>query len=103
MVIPLTTENGRGGVLRVKRELQGYAARFIFTTQIFHCVGGRDSQLSERLHDSFARGEWRSVQSLRRKPHEPARLAGFTVTGSVSRHCLYQWAPKIKGGLKRTK
>jgi protein-L-isoaspartate(D-aspartate) O-methyltransferase len=73
MILPLTTENGRGGILRVKRELRGYAARFIFTAQIFHCVGSRDAELSERLHDGFTRGAWRSVQSLRREPHEPSK------------------------------
>jgi protein-L-isoaspartate(D-aspartate) O-methyltransferase len=72
MIIPLTTENGRGGVLKVKRELRGYAARFIFTTQIFHCVGGRDAALNERLQDGFTRGTWRLVQSLRREPHDPS-------------------------------
>lgn len=84
MIIPLTTENGRGGVLGVKHEPQGYAARFILTTQIFDCVGGRDAELSERLHDRFARREWR-VQSLRRDPHEPSNTcwlhgAGFCLS-----------------------
>ena len=73
LIIPLTTESGRGGVLRVKRELRGYAARFIFTTQIFLCVGSRDAELSKRLHDAFKRGAWRLVQSLRREPHEPSK------------------------------
>jgi len=72
MIMPLTTEYGRGGILKVKRELRGYAACFIFTTQIFDCVGGRDAELSERLHDGFKRGAWRLVQSLRREPHDPS-------------------------------
>jgi protein-L-isoaspartate(D-aspartate) O-methyltransferase len=70
LIIPVTTDNGRGGVLRVKREIRVYPARFIFTTQVFHCLGGRDAELSEHLHRGFARGEWKSVQSLRREPHE---------------------------------
>ena len=73
MIIPLTTENGRGGVLRVKRELRGYAARFVFTTQIFLCVGGREAELNERVHDGFTRGTWRLVQSLRREPHDQGK------------------------------
>jgi protein-L-isoaspartate(D-aspartate) O-methyltransferase len=73
MIIPLTTENGRGGVLRVKREPQGYAARFVSTLQIFHCVGGRDAELSRRLHNGFTGGAWRSVPSLRREPHEASQ------------------------------
>jgi protein-L-isoaspartate(D-aspartate) O-methyltransferase len=70
MIIPLTTENGRGAVLSVKCEPRGYAARFVFTAQVFHCVGSRNEELSERLHDGFTRGKWRSVQSLRLEPHE---------------------------------
>jgi protein-L-isoaspartate(D-aspartate) O-methyltransferase len=81
IIIPLTTENGRGGILRAKRELRGYAARFVFTTQIFHCVGGRDAALSERLHDCFKRGTWRLVQSLRREPHEPSRTCWLHADG----------------------
>jgi protein-L-isoaspartate(D-aspartate) O-methyltransferase len=73
MIMPLTTEKGRGGVLKAKRELRGYAARFVFTTQIFDCVGGRDAELSKRLHDGFKRGAWRLVQSLRREPHDPSK------------------------------
>jgi protein-L-isoaspartate(D-aspartate) O-methyltransferase len=73
MIIPLTTEKGRGGVLIVKRRLHGYAARFILTTQVFDCVGGRDAEMSKRLHDRFVRGSWRSVQSLRRDPHEQSK------------------------------
>lgn len=70
MIIPLTTENGRGGVLSVKREPRGYAARFVFTTQVFHCVGSRNEELSERLHNRFMRKNWKSVQSLRLEPHD---------------------------------
>ena len=70
MILLLTTENGTGGVLRVKRETQGYAARFIFTASVFHCVGGRNGALSQRLHDGFTQGAWKSVRSLRREPHE---------------------------------
>jgi protein-L-isoaspartate(D-aspartate) O-methyltransferase len=77
LIVPLTTENGIGGVLRVKRELRGYAARFIFTTQVFHCMGSRDAELSESLHDAFKLGAWRSVQSLRREPHEPSKTCWF--------------------------
>ena len=70
MIIPLTSEKGRGGVLSVKREPRGYAARFVFTTQIFDCVGGRTEELSERLRDGFTRRTFRLVQSLRLEPHE---------------------------------
>jgi protein-L-isoaspartate(D-aspartate) O-methyltransferase len=71
MILPLTTDNGKGGILSVRREATGYSARFVFTVSIFDCAGGRDEALSERLHLGFKHGEWRSVQSLRRESHEP--------------------------------
>lgn len=73
MIIPVTQESGEGGILKVDREPSGYAARFIFLARIFHCVGGRDEELSLRLRERFADDDWRSVQSLRREPHEPDR------------------------------
>jgi hypothetical protein len=41
-----------------------------FTAQVFHCVGSRNEELSERLDDAFTRGNLRSVQSLRLEPHD---------------------------------
>jgi len=102
MIIPLTTENGRGGVLRVKRELRGYAARFILTTQVFHCAGGRDPELNRRLHDGFTRGTWRLVQSLRREPHDPDNTCwlhgeGFCLSTLPVSEPMIECAAKLSG------
>ena len=70
MLLPLTDDNGTGIVLRVRREEAGYVAQVVATATIFHCHGGRDSDVSRRLRAHFARGGWRSVQSLRRDSHE---------------------------------
>jgi protein-L-isoaspartate(D-aspartate) O-methyltransferase len=72
MVIPLTNDKGKGGVLRVKCDVQGYTARFFATSHIFNSISGRDTELSQRLHDGFMRGGWWLVQSLRREPHQPS-------------------------------
>ena len=77
MIIPLTTEKGRGLVLKLKRELEGYTAGFVLTTQVFDCVGSRNEELSERLHDGFKRRNWRSVKSLRLDAHESNRSCWF--------------------------
>jgi hypothetical protein len=66
MLLPLTDDNGTGIVLRVRRVETGYVAHVVATATIFHCLGGRDPDLSRRLRARFARGGWRSVQSLRR-------------------------------------
>ena len=77
LLLPLTvtddTDPGRAGhVLKVTRQPQGFTASFISGVRIFPCVGGRDAELNERLKEAFDRGDWKSVQSLRREPHKLA-------------------------------
>jgi protein-L-isoaspartate(D-aspartate) O-methyltransferase len=71
LILPLTTDTGRGGMLKVKRESGGYAARFLSPVSVFHCTGSRNDELNRLLRRAFMRGAWRSVQSLRRDLHEP--------------------------------
>jgi protein-L-isoaspartate(D-aspartate) O-methyltransferase len=61
---------GRGFMLKVKREERGYTARFLYQVSVFHCEGSRDEIANQRLREAFMRGEWGSVQSLRREAHE---------------------------------
>jgi protein-L-isoaspartate(D-aspartate) O-methyltransferase len=77
MVLPLTVEaaiHGWGFVLRVKREKEGYAARFVCPVGIFPCAGARDPEMNRRLHAALSeRGSLAlAVRSLRRRAHEPA-------------------------------
>ena len=77
LLVPLTvtedTDGGGGGrVLKVTRQLRGFTACFISGVGIFSCVGGRHQDLNQRLKEAFARDDWKSVQSLRRDPHEPS-------------------------------
>src|SRR5205085_2609412 len=75
LIVPLTTSRdetsgGGGFMLKVKREEQGYAARFISPVAIFSCAGARDEALNQRLREAMVKGTWGAVQSLRREPHE---------------------------------
>jgi protein-L-isoaspartate(D-aspartate) O-methyltransferase len=77
LLVPLTvTEEadgaGRGRVLKITRQPGGLTACFISGVGIFSCVGGRDAELNQRLKEVFERDDWKSVQSLRREPHETA-------------------------------
>lgn len=72
MLLPLTGDNGTGILLKVRRGEAGYVAHFVASGTIFHCLGGRDPDLSRRLRARFARGGWRSIQCLRRDSHEPS-------------------------------
>ena len=69
LVLPLTDDSGTGMMLKITREEGGYTARWISSLIIFDCIGGRDAELSRRLRTGFARGNWRSVQSLRVDSH----------------------------------
>jgi protein-L-isoaspartate(D-aspartate) O-methyltransferase len=82
LLVPLTVtedaDHGGGGrVLKVTRQPGGFTASFISGVGIFSCVGGRDSKLNQRLKEAFERGDWKSVQSLRREPHEPVDSCWF--------------------------
>jgi protein-L-isoaspartate(D-aspartate) O-methyltransferase len=77
LLVPLTVTRrrmgaGGGRVLKVTRQTEGLTACFISGVGIFSCVGGRDAELNQRLKEVFERDDWKSVQSLRREPHEPA-------------------------------
>jgi protein-L-isoaspartate(D-aspartate) O-methyltransferase len=76
LLVPLTVAldaigHGRGGMLRIVRHPQGFAARFISEVGIFPCIGARDAELNKQLEAAFRRHTWESVQSLRRERHEP--------------------------------
>src|SRR5438445_11502464 len=49
----------------------GFFAHFISEVGIFPCSGARDPELNDKLNEVFKRGDWKSVQSLRREPHQP--------------------------------
>lgn len=61
---------GKGGMLKVRREAEGYTARFLSSVAIFHCIGSRDEEANQRLREAMMRGGRGSVQSLRRDTHE---------------------------------
>ena len=75
LVVPLTISQapnrmGSGMLLSVKREKEGYKARFLLPVTIYHCFGGRDDEANNNLRASIMQGKWKDVQSLRRDSHE---------------------------------
>lgn len=81
MLLPLTNQHGTGLMLKVTREPNGWTAQFVTGLTIFHCIGGRDTELCARLTAGFAEGSWRSVQSIRRDTHEPDRDCWLHIEG----------------------
>ena len=70
LILPLTTDERRGGMLKVARGEGGYMARFLSTVSVFPCVGSRDAESSRRLREALAGRPLQSVKSLRRAGHE---------------------------------
>jgi protein-L-isoaspartate(D-aspartate) O-methyltransferase len=70
LILPLTTDEGKGGMLKVERGRGGYVARFLSTVSVYPCAGSRDAELSGRLRRALAGGQLKSVKSLRRGGHE---------------------------------
>jgi protein-L-isoaspartate(D-aspartate) O-methyltransferase len=91
LMVPITFSTqaagvGTGFMLKVKRESKGFATRFVSPVTIYHCVAVRDVDLNQRLRNSFMRGAWQSVQSLRRESHKPSESCWF----HDDRFCLSQ-------------
>lgn len=70
LILPLTTDEGRGGMLKVECGRGGFTARFLSTVSVFPCVGSRDAESSRRLRGALAGRKLSSVRSLRREGHE---------------------------------
>jgi protein-L-isoaspartate(D-aspartate) O-methyltransferase len=82
LILPLTVTDdadvsGEGRVLMIIRQPEGFTASFISGVGIFSCVRSRDAELNRRLKEAFERDDWKSVQSLRKKPHEPVDSCWF--------------------------
>ncbi|MDR3514749.1 MAG: methyltransferase [Azospirillaceae bacterium] len=72
LVLPMTTDQGLGGMLRVTRQSAGlYAARFLCAAGFIDFNGARDPDIGRRLELALARDRGASVKSLRRAPAEP--------------------------------
>ena len=76
LLVPLTVAEEANGpqwgrVLKVVHRSRGLVASFISEVGIFPCSGARDPEINDKLKEAFKRGDWKSVQSLRREPHEP--------------------------------
>lgn len=74
LLLPLTAaedEGGTaGGVFKITRQDTGFVAAFVSRVGIFPCSGARDPALNDKLKEGFKREDSKSVQSLRRDPHD---------------------------------
>jgi protein-L-isoaspartate(D-aspartate) O-methyltransferase len=70
LLVPLTTEEGWGGMLLVRRnEKDTDTARFLSPAGFIPFTGARDPKIATKLTAAFARDRGRSVKSLRRDRH----------------------------------
>jgi protein-L-isoaspartate(D-aspartate) O-methyltransferase len=74
-----TWKGGRGRMLRVERNGNRFAARFLRGVGFINCVGGRLPEADERLRTAFERGgaeQVRSVRPIAEPPDETCWLLG---------------------------
>ncbi|HST50419.1 MAG TPA: methyltransferase domain-containing protein [Pyrinomonadaceae bacterium] len=81
MILPLTTNDGRGALLKVTFDGRAYAARFVSSARVFHCAGSRDSESARRLRDALRRADPAAVRSLRRDAHLEDATCWFHLQG----------------------
>jgi protein-L-isoaspartate(D-aspartate) O-methyltransferase len=65
------------GVILITRERDAFTARIVSMVQVYSCIGGRDPQLNARLMQTFPRGGWEKVRSLRRDAHDAGDRCWF--------------------------
>ncbi len=73
MVIPLTSENKGGRILKATRRSPDWHAQFISHVGIYPCVGGRSRSAEALLNKAFAGGGADNVRSLRLDEHKRNR------------------------------
>ncbi|HXD34794.1 MAG TPA: methyltransferase domain-containing protein [Pyrinomonadaceae bacterium] len=75
LVFPLTITqdnnfHSMGFMVKIKRQANGYSARFLSSVMIFPCLGARSDESNQRLREALMKGTWGTVQSLRRDKHD---------------------------------
>jgi len=73
LVVPLTTKNGAGRILKATRKMPSWRARFISQVGIYHCMGARSRSAEIRLKEALAGGGAEKVRSLRLDEHKHNR------------------------------
>ena len=75
MILPLTMPMGKnlgkGIMALIRREPDGFSARFVTFVAIYSCVSVRDGQLEPLLAKSLTTGTLMKLRSVRRDQHEP--------------------------------
>jgi protein-L-isoaspartate(D-aspartate) O-methyltransferase len=75
MVLPLTVPMGRnlgkGVMVRIVREPQGFSARAVTFVAIYSCASVRDAEFEALLGKAMVAGSLLKLRSIRRDVHEP--------------------------------
>jgi len=75
MIVPLTVSMGptlgKGVVVKVTREGEGFSSRVIGLAVIYNCAGARNSDLEPALGKAMSTGALMKIASVRREPHTP--------------------------------
>jgi len=72
LTVPMVSNLGKGLMVRIARETNGYSAKFIGYTAIYTCTSVRDPQIEPLLLKAMSTGTMMRIKALRRDQHEAA-------------------------------
>jgi protein-L-isoaspartate(D-aspartate) O-methyltransferase len=70
LLLPLTADGSRGGMLLLTHQGADFAARFVQSVGFIEFAGARDPLLGQRLQQAFKGDDMETVKSLRRDAHD---------------------------------
>jgi protein-L-isoaspartate(D-aspartate) O-methyltransferase len=71
ITMPMAPNLGKGVMLKVTRQAEGYTTRVVSFVAIYSCTSMRDPQRESLLGKALASGTLIRVKSIRRDPHPP--------------------------------
>jgi protein-L-isoaspartate(D-aspartate) O-methyltransferase len=71
ITVPMGPNLGRGVMLKITNQPNGYATELVTFVAIYSATSGRDPQLEPLLGKALATGALMKTRSVRRDPHEP--------------------------------
>ncbi len=71
VTVTMAPNLGKGGMLKITRQPNGYATQLVSFVAIYSATSGRDPQREAVLGKALATGALMKVKSVRRDPHGP--------------------------------
>jgi protein-L-isoaspartate(D-aspartate) O-methyltransferase len=70
LLLPLTSSDGQGGLVKITKKERGIKASFLSPTKFYNCVAGHDSASDLLIKEAFKKEPMSCVNSLRIDAHD---------------------------------